>query len=835
MVSSNKILTVSYGTFSCTAEGFEDPLAVVKETTQFFRGVVGEDRFFGAEPPQVDPELASELMRQQITAEADGGHVTLRGPLAAGAASAGALTAALAAGAARPARAEDLGLPDDDTIEATAEYIIRDEDDAEDDDFDITALDGLTEAEPEDAPRQPDPDSVAAKLQRIRAVVDDNAEVAQAPLLEDTPEEDLEEDGIDAMLSALGRDDAIAEADDEDLDPVDDVSAPNLSDSIAGLMMSETLVSDDAEEDDILTALAAEDDEDEDDDLYADDEDEDDEDLYAAAEDDIAEDEDDFDDEDDEDDDDLYAAADEELSEDEDLFDDDDDEDDEDLYAASEEELAEDDDIFAAADADDEEDDDLDEWEGFTEEDAPVAAAPTTAEDFDDDLYEEEAEEAIAPAPQPAPPAPVRARVVKVKRAVFEEAVARGQLEEVDEDDDQPAPVPGAATSSLSREEEDELARELAAVKAELSGALDDDDWDEDEEDEPQSYAPPARTARRAEAAPAPKASDGWDDLDEDDDDWDDEEFDEAPRNAAPASPLRLNNPVAAPKRSWDADLDDLDAKARRAAAELHGEDDEDDSYLEGARKAVKMASPARAMLTEQRVEDNDTSRILDQTDKELEEPEGNRRRSAIAHLRAAVAATRADKLLGRGRNAEEAAEPYREDLASVVRPRRPQAGSGRSERPSEATARPTPLKLVAEQRIGESDASAAPVRPRRVGRGDLVTAASTAPRPVRDMAQEPVSGGEGFADYARSVGARDLPQLIEAAASFITYVLGRDEFSRPQLMTTLREAETEESSREDRLRLFGQLLREGKIEKTTGGRFTVSESIRFKPRRAVG
>lgn len=847
MVSSNKILTVSYGTFSCTAEGFEDPLAVVKETTQFFRGVVGEDRFFGAEPPQVDPELANELMRQQITAEADGGHVTLRGPLAAGAASAGALTAALAAGAARPARAENLGLPDDDTIEATAEYITRDEDEdtAEDDEYDFDDLSDELDAAPESAPRQPDPDSVAAKLQRIRAVVDDNAEIAEAPLLDDIEEDDPEDDGIDAMLSALGSNESLVEESDEDLEPVDDAvadaSAPDLEDSIAGLMMSETLEADEPEEEDILAALASEDDAD--DDLY-DDEDAEDDDLYATAEEEVAEDEDLYADEDEEDDDDdLYAAAVEEVAEDEEeLFDDDEDED---LYATAEDEVAEDDDlyadededddIFAAADADDAEDDDLDEWEGFTEEDAPVAAAPADDEEFDEDLYEDEAEEAEAPAPQPAPPAPVRARVVKVKRAVFEEAVAKGQLEEVDEDDDQPAPAPGAATSSLSREEEDELARELAAVKAELSGALDDDDWDDDEADEPQSYAPPARAAHRTASAPAPKASDGWDDLDEDDDDWDDEDFDEAPRSAAPAQPLRLDNPVAAPKRSWDTDLDDLDAKARRASAELHGEDDHDDSYLEGARKAVKMASPARAMLTEQRVEDNDTSRILDQTDKELEEPEGNRRRSAIAHLRAAVAATRADKLLGRGRNAEEAAEPYREDLASVVRPRRPQAGGGRSERPSEGTARPTPLKLVAEQRIGESDAPAAPVRPRRVGRGDLVTAASTAPRPVRDMAQEPVSGGEGFAEYARTVGARDLPQLIEAAASFITFVLGRDEFSRPQLMTTLREAETTESSREDRLRLFGQLLREGKIEKTTGGRFTVSESIRFKPRRAVG
>ena len=99
MASSSKILTVSYGTFSCTAEGFEDPLAVVKDTTHFFRGVVREDRFFGAEPPQFDPELAADLMQAQIRAETEDGSLTLRGPLAAGgASSAQALSAALAAG-----------------------------------------------------------------------------------------------------------------------------------------------------------------------------------------------------------------------------------------------------------------------------------------------------------------------------------------------------------------------------------------------------------------------------------------------------------------------------------------------------------------------------------------------------------------------------------------------------------------------------------------------------------------------------------------------------------------------------------------------------------------
>ena len=53
--------------------------------------------------------------------------------------------------------------------------------------------------------------------------------------------------------------------------------------------------------------------------------------------------------------------------------------------------------------------------------------------------------------------------------------------------------------------------------------------------------------------------------------------------------------------------------------------------------------------------------------------------------------------------------------------------------------------------------------------------------------------------------------------------------------MSTVRLAEHSESSREDRLRSFGQLLREGKIKKTAGGRFTAADHISFKPDRAVG
>jgi len=48
--------------------------------------------------------------------------------------------------------------------------------------------------------------------------------------------------------------------------------------------------------------------------------------------------------------------------------------------------------------------------------------------------------------------------------------------------------------------------------------------------------------------------------------------------------------------------------------------------------------------------------------------------------------------------------------------------------------------------------------------------------------------------------------------------------------MTRVREVMGEDFSREDGLRAFGQLLREGKILKLEGGRFTVSDSIGFQP-----
>ena len=243
-------------------------------------------------------------------------------------------------------------------------------------------------------------------------------------------------------------------------------------------------------------------------------------------------------------------------------------------------------------------------------------------------------------------------------------------------------------------------------------------------------------------------------------------------------------------------------------------EAEEAEEAEEKAEEPESQATKLSQRVRSREVPFEDVERLMNEAESQMGEPEGSNRRSAFAHLKAAVAARRADRNIVRDGDGQDD-EDYRSDLASVVRPRRPNVSKGGTERPADGGG--APLKLVAEQRIDQSDdeiSEDSAVVPRRVDREETAGDA----------------GRSGFADFAAEVGAHDLPELLEAAAAYLSFVEGREQFSRPQLMTKVRQVESGEFSREAGLRSFGQLLRSGKIEKIKGGRFAVTGEIGFKP-----
>ncbi len=222
--------------------------------------------------------------------------------------------------------------------------------------------------------------------------------------------------------------------------------------------------------------------------------------------------------------------------------------------------------------------------------------------------------------------------------------------------------------------------------------------------------------------------------------------------------------------------------------------------------------------------------RILAQTNTKIESDEANQKRTSIAHLRAAVQANRADSEVGDPSikdTAEDIQGNYREDLARVVRPRRLGAGSGQASR------RLAPLVLVSEQRVDEAQAEEKAetgqtlpktIRPRRI----VKPAAEAELSEDTEAASDATSG---FGKFAAQAGAGDIAEFLEAAAAYQTFVKGQEVFSRPQIMKmALKNMPGSNLSREDGLRAFGKLIRQGVITKIQRGQFKISESSRFRP-----
>ncbi|MGK7654767.1 hypothetical protein ACSQ76_20935 [Roseovarius sp. B08] len=393
---------------------------------------------------------------------------------------------------------------------------------------------------------------------------------------------------------------------------------------------------------------------------------------------------------------------------------------------------------------------------------------------------------------------PLNARVLKMKKSEFETAVTQGMI--VEEVEAVEATHLGDE-AILSPEEEADLQRELAEVEAELAEQNPQSDGDAKDDLSNVAHAEEAQADEddlQDEQGPKDAASDTVDD--------------DILTDETSASEIRAE----ASTYSEDEQYDALPAAENRVAFDALDETEAVDEEFpaDDTRTEETADKPRRGLsrfLGMGKRAPEDEKRIFEEADSQMGDKDASMRRTAIQHLRAAVAATKAEKSAGVDVDLGVDETPYRSDLAEVVRPRRPNtaAPTTRSARPNEQ--RPAPLKLVAEQRV---DTERAPVRPRRV---------------VSVPASMPAANEGGFTAFAEEMGATGLSDLLEAAAAYMSDVEGHSEFTRPMLMGKLKEVNRGDFSREDGLRSFGQLLRQGKLRKVRGGRFSATDETEFR------
>ena len=727
MIGASKILTVSYGTFSCTLEGFDDPFNTMRAIAEYFRDLAAEDRYFGAEPPTPDAamlhKIAEREVHRRVEAKISENGVVLRTGDAMQAPAPQSFTPALPPEKAAPP---------------------------------------VVFAPVPTPPAAPMPDGVAAKLLRIRAAV------ANAEQVEPRSVAKAENTAAVAAVQPILT------------DYTEDQHADDLAttDTLSATFAPDAFLADDA---DFNTWVAAD----------------------PAPQ---------------------FHTYDEDLTSAE-----------PDLTAA--EMLAKD--LVP-------EDQQAEDASDQAHPSAPIIAKPATTPTDDPDttakddalsaLIHHTASESADDFPQPD---------VAAKVAYADVAVGDDDLEDL-------RALDGDFESAVDVDAVGPADTDTPSAPAEITTATFlDDDYDDEATDDLVNSSLAAEFA--AEVADHDiRASDPM--LDE---------IDSVYGTDTPATPGPSEKVLRARARVIKVRRDDADTVTDTATANVAAmlaADAEADLRRELRVLQQQSASAVPPMTededdidTETGTEDNarqrlDTageaavSRLIEQTNEAMAVPENRRRLSAIAHLKAAVAATVADRFTKGDTVAEEPEakrlDPYREDLARVVRPQHPASNDD-----APVTPRPAPLVLVSAQRIDRPRAQSgdhptilsavpnAPVRPRRVTSAVVVMENMPEAEDEDDDTDAVAlfTDTRGFAEFSERLGANSLAEILEAAAAYSVCIEGRPYFSRPQLMSQIGALSADsEFTREDGLRTFGALLREGRIQKIKRGQFVLTESSRY-------
>ncbi|MGL4310205.1 MAG: hypothetical protein ACRCSU_06930 [Paracoccaceae bacterium] len=858
MVGASKILTVSYGTFSCTLEGFEEPFSTMKAIAEYFRDLAADDRYFGAEPPTPDAEMlhriAEREIQRRVEAKVQANGIVLRAgqtdaddsvatPATANPVRSSAVTApatvspqsrtlpeAFAAAEIVAEPAEEMHFEDasDFSLDAVADAALVEDDETTllDDDTNFSAEDTAKQVTEPAAEVSADviDDGVAAKLQRIRAAI--KVEKAAIPTIagafvEPEAVSSARAATADTLTIETGSPRAAEEisqsagATDEYIEDIDtdDVGEftgyTDMTDDRAEDMAADTFVEDgigNRVEDRIAPLREV---------------------LAQPEAGDAA----------------VFSGGTVELADETPLedslaavFNDDNTEFD---YVSFEK-------AAAAGESPAEEVSDLAALDGTS----PVE---TTADSDEDIFYADEAADELDADDMTA----------------FDEGDEfdgdlEGELRALDgvEDDftQSTSSVLEAIRSSKARD-----ADEVGQTEPDLSGILAD------------SGAVEARNPGTAQEV----VTSEYDVDDYIEDDIGETSSEDAALDAVADAFAEEDEAAQQPETS-----------GRHRLAEDYGNDPVIDVQEAEMQPVEAITGPIFPDVNEG--EDGPISRIFETTKTKLEGAENRRRFSAIAHLKAAVAATVADRKIkathGDSDESTGVLDRYREDLAEVIRPaapiedieaaapvsgeafveeavedtgiedlrpeserrrqpvpvmpRRPVPVQAATERPAPATERVTvrsaPLVLVSEQRVdlsGQQVAAPAPsgpvvIRPRRIASPARLEQPGIEEDGDDDAAPDQELTAEGIAKFGAFVertGVTSLPDLLEAAAAYTSTVEGHKHFSRPQVMLRAAAvADDDGFTREAGLRSFGILLRQGKIQKVRRGQFAIASTSRF-------